>query len=267
MLKISMVCQGLRRRHRRKQLEAVLRLGHCVAQGLCRRRRARTPARVGARALVGRRRQQFDDSATRGPARPTIMAGGKAIRTRWVPICTAMIRCGCLLPCCRTDRKRAICRCVICGQPAQAGAVSFQQGACGRDARSDRGARQTSTNPAVCDAFTLVIIADGEAPDYPGFARPVMNLDAAHKDAHEIDIAAAELRKVVPNAGSYVSESNYFNPRGNRRSGARIIRSCGGQNEIRSRRTVLRPSRSGQRKLERGRVCEGGIGRKDVTMV
>jgi len=38
-----------------------------------------------------------------------------------------------------------------------------------------------------------------------------MDLAAAHTDAHDIDLAAVELRKVAPNAGSYVSESNYFN--------------------------------------------------------
>jgi hypothetical protein len=72
-------------------------------------------------------------------------------------------------------------------------------------------ARQTATNPAVVDAFTLVIIADGEGPAYPGLARPALDLAAAHEDAPDIDLAAAELRKIVPNAGSYVSESNYFN--------------------------------------------------------
>ena len=35
--------------------------------------------------------------------------------------------------------------------------------------------------------------------------------EAAHADARAVDAAAAELRRVVPDAGSYVSESNYFN--------------------------------------------------------
>ena len=38
-----------------------------------------------------------------------------------------------------------------------------------------------------------------------------MNLAAAHENARAIDRAAAELRQVAPDAGSYVSESNYFN--------------------------------------------------------
>jgi FAD/FMN-containing dehydrogenase len=62
----------------------------------------------------------------------------------------------------------------------------------------------------VLDAFALVIIADGDRPSYPGLVRPTMDVEAARKDARDIDQAAAELRRVVPNAGSYVSESNFF---------------------------------------------------------
>jgi FAD/FMN-containing dehydrogenase len=34
---------------------------------------------------------------------------------------------------------------------------------------------------------------------------------AAHADARAVDQAIAQLRRIVPDAGSYVSESNYFN--------------------------------------------------------
>jgi len=71
----------------------------------------------------------------------------------------------------------------------------------------------TAMNPAVTEAFALVIIADGERPSYPGEARPPMDLEAAHRDARAIDAATAELRRVAPQAGSYLSESNFFNAR------------------------------------------------------
>ena len=71
---------------------------------------------------------------------------------------------------------------------------------------------QTSMNPAVVDAFTLVIIADGEAPAYPALPGASVNLKAAKEDARAIDLAAAELRKIAPDAGCYINESNYFNP-------------------------------------------------------
>ena len=74
-------------------------------------------------------------------------------------------------------------------------------------------AKGTATNPAVTEAFALAIIAGGEGPRYPGLALPALDEAAARKEARAIDSAAAELSRVAPGAGSYVSESNYFNPR------------------------------------------------------
>lgn len=89
--------------------------------------------------------------------------------------------------------------------------LHFNKGLAGAPASVIAAAQDTATNPAVCTAFALAIIADGEAPAYPGLARPAMDLVAAHEDARRIDAATAELRKIAPDAGSYVSESNYFN--------------------------------------------------------
>jgi FAD/FMN-containing dehydrogenase len=49
-------------------------------------------------------------------------------------------------------------------------------------------------------------------PAYPGIPGHEPDLRAARKDAGDIDKAMDELRKVVPDAGSYVSESNFFEP-------------------------------------------------------
>lgn len=89
--------------------------------------------------------------------------------------------------------------------------LHINKGLAGAPPEALEATRKTATNPAVVDAFTLVIIADGQRPAYPGLERPAIDLAEARKDAHEIDLAAAELRKIAPNAGSYVSESNYFN--------------------------------------------------------
>lgn len=89
--------------------------------------------------------------------------------------------------------------------------LHFNKGLAGAPPDVIVAARSTSTNPQVCYAFALAIIADGEAPAYPGQPHASVDLAAARRDAHAIDLAAAELRKVAPSAGSYVSESNYFN--------------------------------------------------------
>jgi FAD/FMN-containing dehydrogenase len=89
--------------------------------------------------------------------------------------------------------------------------VFLNKGLAGAPPEALEATRQTATNPAVAEAFALVIIADGHGLAYPGLTRTTMDLVSARRDAHDIDLAAAELRKIAPNAGSYVSESNYFN--------------------------------------------------------
>ncbi len=89
--------------------------------------------------------------------------------------------------------------------------MHFNKGIAGAPPEAIAATRATATNPAVTKAFVLVIIADGERPAYPGLERPAMDVDAARGNAHEIDLAAAELRRIAPDSGSYVSESNFFN--------------------------------------------------------
>jgi FAD/FMN-containing dehydrogenase len=89
--------------------------------------------------------------------------------------------------------------------------LHFNKGLAGAPDAAIAAAVDTATNPGVIGAFALAIIADGEGPAYPGMARPAMDLEAAHADARAIEAAIAQLRQVAPGAGSYVSESNYFN--------------------------------------------------------
>jgi FAD/FMN-containing dehydrogenase len=70
----------------------------------------------------------------------------------------------------------------------------------------------TATNPALLDAFTLAIVADGdETPAYPGLIRPPVDMAKARERARGIGMAAAELRKIAPHSGSYFNEGNFFN--------------------------------------------------------
>jgi len=89
--------------------------------------------------------------------------------------------------------------------------LQFSKGLAGSPDEAIAAARDTATNPAMIEAFALVVIADGEGPRYPGLARPALDETAARSVARAIDLATAELRRIAPDAGSYVSESNYFN--------------------------------------------------------
>jgi FAD/FMN-containing dehydrogenase len=89
--------------------------------------------------------------------------------------------------------------------------LHFNKGLAGAPPAAIAGARNIATNPDVQDAFALAIIANGWLMNYPGAPVPPASPAFAHKQAAAVDMAAAELRKVAPGRGSYVSESNYFN--------------------------------------------------------
>jgi hypothetical protein len=89
--------------------------------------------------------------------------------------------------------------------------LHFNKGLAGAAADVIAAARQTATNPLVTEAFALAITADAQQPAYPGQPKAVIDKDAGKKSARAVDNAIAELRKLAPHGGSYVSESNYFN--------------------------------------------------------
>jgi FAD/FMN-containing dehydrogenase len=84
--------------------------------------------------------------------------------------------------------------------------LHFNKGLAGALVEAETAARDTATNPAMLDAFALAIIAGSGPSAY--MAPP--DLVAARRDAAAISDAMAELLKLVPNAGAYVSESSYF---------------------------------------------------------
>jgi FAD/FMN-containing dehydrogenase len=88
--------------------------------------------------------------------------------------------------------------------------LHFNKGLAGAPAEAVAAARDTATNPAVLDAFALAIIAGGRPATYPGIAGHEPDLEVARKNARKIGQSMDELRKIIPDAGSYVSESNFF---------------------------------------------------------
>lgn len=113
----------------------------------------------------------------------------------------------------RAGRQAALTEALFAASRHKEVQLHFNKGIAGASAEAVAATRETATNPAVLDAFALVIIADGGPPAYPGTPGRDIDKSAAHKDADRIAAAAAQLRKLVPDAGSYVSESNYFNAR------------------------------------------------------
>jgi FAD/FMN-containing dehydrogenase len=90
--------------------------------------------------------------------------------------------------------------------------LHFQKGLAGGAPEAIASARNTAMNPAVIDAFALAIIGSEGPPALPGLAGHEPDLAAARRDASAIAQAMAQLRVIVPKPGSYVAESNYFEP-------------------------------------------------------
>ncbi|MCJ0763282.1 FAD-binding protein [Variovorax terrae] len=91
-------------------------------------------------------------------------------------------------------------------------ALHFNKGLAGAPAEAIAAARDTAMNPAVLDAFALAILGTQGQPGYPGVAGREPDVALARQQAQALGRAMAELRRLVPDAGAYVSESNYFQP-------------------------------------------------------
>ena len=89
-------------------------------------------------------------------------------------------------------------------------ALHVNKGLGGAPAEAVAAARDTATNPAVLTAFALVIAAAEGPPAYPGIVGREPDVAGARRNAAAIDRAMKELRRLVPDAGSYVSESDFF---------------------------------------------------------
>ncbi len=91
--------------------------------------------------------------------------------------------------------------------------LHFNKGIAGAPPEALAATRDTATHPGVVDAFALAIIAGGGDPAYPGMPGARPDEAAAHRRATAIRKAMTALRAVAPDAGAYVSESDFFQQR------------------------------------------------------
>jgi hypothetical protein len=88
--------------------------------------------------------------------------------------------------------------------------LHFNKGLAGAPPDAIAGARETAMNPAVLTAFALAIAGDGQGPAYPGILGHEPSVVAGRKAASRVHQCMTQLRALVPDAGSYLSESNFF---------------------------------------------------------
>jgi FAD/FMN-containing dehydrogenase len=90
--------------------------------------------------------------------------------------------------------------------------LHFNKGLAGAPAEAIAAARDTAVHPSMLDAFALAISAAEGPPGFPGLPGPPPDLALARQHRTAIAAAMAELRKLAPGTGAYVSEANYFEP-------------------------------------------------------
>ena len=69
---------------------------------------------------------------------------------------------------------------------------------------------QTATSPEVLDAFALLISAAEGPPAWPGIPGHEPDVAQGRRDAAGVTRAMRPIRALVPNAGAYVSEADFF---------------------------------------------------------
>jgi FAD/FMN-containing dehydrogenase len=88
--------------------------------------------------------------------------------------------------------------------------LHVNKGLAGAPAAAIDAAKNTAMNPAVLDAFALIICAAAEPPAYPNIPGREPDFSAARGHVEAIEKAMNEIRKALPSVDSYLAESNFF---------------------------------------------------------
>jgi hypothetical protein len=88
--------------------------------------------------------------------------------------------------------------------------LHVNKGLAGAPPQAIEAARDTAMNPAVLDAFALVISGAEGRPAYPGIPGHEPDIVAARRQAQAISKAMNPIRALQRSAGSYVAEADYF---------------------------------------------------------
>jgi FAD/FMN-containing dehydrogenase len=108
------------------------------------------------------------------------------------------------------ERRGALVEALLAASRHWGVSLHFNKGLAGAPADELAAARDTAMNPAVLDAFALAIIASNGPPAFPGIPGEGPDVVEARRRAGAVNRAMDEILKAAPAAGSYVSESDYF---------------------------------------------------------
>jgi hypothetical protein len=138
------------------------------------------------------------------------MCSGRAIWRRWEWSCTATNPHGSLSRSSKTTSKEKLVDSVFAAARHWEVVLHVNKGLAGGANEAIDAAKNTAMNPAVLDAFALIICAAAGPPAYPGIPDHEPDLLAARSHREAIEKAMKEIRNVLPSVGSYVAESDFF---------------------------------------------------------
>jgi FAD/FMN-containing dehydrogenase len=110
------------------------------------------------------------------------------------------------------DRRESLADALFAAAKHLGVALHCNKGLAGGNAEAIAATRDTAMNPAVTDAFTLVITGAFGQPAYPGVPGHEPDEAAARSQAAPVEASMDEMRKLLPRPASYVWETDYFEP-------------------------------------------------------
>jgi FAD/FMN-containing dehydrogenase len=110
------------------------------------------------------------------------------------------------------DRRQGLADALFASAKHKGVALHCNKGLAGAPADAIAAAKDTAMNPAVTDAFALAITGAFGQPAYPGVPGHEPDAGAARREAETVDKSMDEIRKLLPRVGSYVWETDFFQP-------------------------------------------------------
>ena len=110
------------------------------------------------------------------------------------------------------DRRQGLADALFASAKHKGVALHCNKGLAGAPADAIAAAKDTAMNPAVTDAFALAITGAFGQPAYPGVPGHEPDAGAARREAETVVKSMDELRKLLPRVGSYVWETDFFQP-------------------------------------------------------
>ncbi len=112
----------------------------------------------------------------------------------------------------REDRRPALADALFDASRHGVLALHLNKGLAGAPPEALAAAGDTAMNPAVLDAFALVICAAAGPPAYPGVPGHEPDVQEARRRARAVQATMDALRRRVMVVGAYLAESDYFEP-------------------------------------------------------